>query len=121
MMRTAQMRVAAMAVRICWGKDDQRAVTDVSLMLLRNAFPQKSVGAEHQNQDQDGEHDGIGPSGGDELVAPGGEHADQKSSERRSSNIADPSQHRGGERPQTGLVAHPPLADAVVEALDHAS
>src|SRR5215475_2403496 len=120
MRRAAPTSATVRTARCCWGKDRQSPVTDMSLMLLGDTFPQKSMWAEHENQDQDGEDDGIGPPGGDDLVAPGGEEADHKSSKRRSRHVADPSQHSGGERPQSCLVAHPPLADVVVEALDHA-
>src|SRR5262249_39567669 len=106
MARAAATSAAVSTVRSCWGKDHRSAVAAMSLMLLGDPFPQKSVGTEHQNQDQDGEDDSVGPSGGDELVAPGGQHADQQSSERRSWHVADPSEDGGGERPQSRLISH---------------
>src|SRR5260370_575432 len=78
------------------------------LMLLRGAFAKESLRAEDQDQDQNREADGVGPPGGDELVAPGGEKADRESAEGRSRHVADASQDGGGERPQARLVAHPP-------------
>ena len=59
------------------GMVDERAATDMTLQLFRDPFPQESMGAEDQNQDENGKDDGVGPPGGDVLVAPGGEKADQ--------------------------------------------
>src|SRR5208282_2401934 len=111
------MRAAVRPRRSRWGKDDQRAVTGIALMLLRGPFPQESVGAEDQDQDEHGKDDGVGPPGGDVLIAPGGDKADQKSSQGRALHIPDPAQYGGGKGPESGLVAHPPLADVVVQPL----
>src|SRR5215471_16735788 len=120
MTSAAAMSATLRKVRRCSGKDGASAVAAMSLMLFGDAFPEQPVRTEDQNQDQDGENDGVGPPRRDELVAPSGEEADDKSAKRRSRHVADAAEHRGGERPEPGLIAHPPLADIVVKPLDDA-
>src|SRR5215469_12255029 len=100
MMSAAPISATVRPVRACLGRDDECAVTVMALMLLRRTLAQEAMRAEHQDQDQDRENDGVGPPGRDKLVAPGGEKADQESAECSSRHVPYPSQNGGGERPQ---------------------
>src|SRR5881397_1905234 len=86
--------------------------------LVGRPLAEQPVGPEDQDDDEDREHDRVGPARGDVLVAPRGQKADEEAAEGGAAHAADPAEYGGGEGAQPGLVAHPPHADVVVHALD---
>src|SRR6185503_809695 len=88
--------------------------------LVHRALAEESVRPEDEHQDQDREDDGVGPPRGDVLVAPRRQEPYDQAAEGGSRHVADAAEHGGGERPETGLVPHVPLADVVVHPLDNA-
>src|SRR3989449_7370827 len=86
--------------------------------LVRRPFAEQAVRTEHEDDDENREDDRVGPAGGDVLVAPRGQEADDEPAEGGAAHAADAAQHGRGEGAQPRLIAHPPLADVVVHALD---
>src|SRR5207249_12004410 len=89
----------------------RRALTVTGSHLFGRALAHEAVGTEDEDENEDREDDRVGPAGGNVLVAPRRQEADEEAAERRARHVADAAEHGRGECPETGLVAHPPLAD----------
>src|SRR2546428_12614336 len=96
----------------------RRAMTVAASALRGRSLTHEAVGTEDQHEDEDREDERVGPPRGDVLVAPRRQESDEQAAERGAGHVADAAEHGRGEGPEPGLVAHPPLADVVVHALD---
>src|ERR1700704_5742283 len=76
--------------------------------------------AEHQDENQDREDDDVGPADRDELAAQRLDEPDQDAAEHGARDVADPAEHRRGERPQARRVADDEAGIVVIEAEDQA-
>src|SRR5438105_11900189 len=86
----------------------RRPVTVMPSRLVGRPLAQQAVRAEHEHEDEDREHDRVGPARGDVLVAPRREESDDEAAEGSTPHAADAAEHGGREGAQPGLVAHPP-------------
>src|SRR5882757_1540406 len=76
--------------------------------------------AEHQDENQDREDDDIGPADREELAAQRLDEPDQDAAEHGARDVADPAEHRRGERPQARRVADDEAGIVVIETEDQA-
>src|SRR6202048_3137772 len=71
----------------------------------RRRAPENPGRAEYQDENQDREDDDVGPADRDELAAQRLDQSDQDAAEHGARDVADPAEHRRGERPQARRVA----------------
>src|SRR5204862_6415037 len=90
------------------------------LGLTRGDPPEQARRPEHQDKDQDGKDDHIGPAGRYELSAEGFDEPDGNAPDHGARDAADAAEDRRGEGPEAGGVTDNVAREVVIEAEDQA-